>query len=105
MGLRVGVDTGGTFTDLCAWDEEEGRLHVHKVSSTPDDPSRAILDGVDQILDRAGRRSISDITYFAHGTTFGTNTLLTGAGVPTGLITTHGFRDLLSWLRAAPRHV
>lgn len=95
MGLRVGVDTGGTFTDLCVWDEEEGRLHVHKVSSTPDDPSRAILDGVEQILDKAGQRNISDITYFAHGTTVGTNTLLTGTGVRTGLITTLGFRDLL----------
>lgn len=95
MGLRVGVDTGGTFTDLCAWDEEAGALHVHKISSTPDDPSRAILDGVEQLLHKVGGRPISDVTYFAHGTTVGTNTLLTGTGVPTGLITTRGFRDLL----------
>ncbi len=43
MGLRFGVDTGGTFTDVCAYDDADGHVHVHKVSSTPDDPGRAIV--------------------------------------------------------------
>ena len=95
MGLRVGVDTGGTFTDVCAYDEADGRVHVRKVSSTPDDPGRAILQGVEELLDQIGDRSIGEVSYFAHGTTVGTNALLTGGGVKTGLITTQGFRDLL----------
>lgn len=95
MGLRFGVDTGGTFTDVCAYDDHTGRVHVHKVSSTPDDPGRAIVQGVTELLGKLDDRQIGDITYFAHGTTVGTNTLLTNTGVPTGLITTKGFRDLL----------
>lgn len=94
MTLRVGVDTGGTFTDLVAFTEEDGSLLVHKVSSTPDDPGRAILQGLDELLEKAGA-TMADISYFAHGTTVGTNALLTGNGVTTGLITTRGFRDLL----------
>lgn len=95
MSLRIGVDTGGTFTDLCAFDEETGRVHVRKVSSTPDDPGRAIVQGVEEILDQIGDRSIEEVSSFAHGTTVGTNALLTGNGARTGLITTRGFRDLL----------
>jgi N-methylhydantoinase A len=95
MTLRIGVDTGGTFTDVCAFDEETGRVHVRKVSSTPDDPGRAIVQGVTEILDQIGGRSIDEVGYFAHGTTVGTNALLTGRGARTGLITTRGFRDLL----------
>ncbi|MFE7065591.1 hydantoinase/oxoprolinase family protein [Microbacterium sp. NPDC057658] len=95
MSLRIGVDTGGTFTDVCAFDEGTGRVHVRKVSSTPDDPGRAIVHGVAEILDQIGGRSIEEVGYFAHGTTVGTNALLTGRGARTGLITTRGFRDLL----------
>ncbi|RLV55080.1 hydantoinase/oxoprolinase family protein [Aeromicrobium phragmitis] len=95
MSLRLGVDTGGTFTDVVAFDDTTGRVHVRKVSSTPDDPGRAILRGVSEILDQIGGRTIQEISYFAHGTTVGTNALLTGNGVSTGLITTRGFRDLL----------
>jgi len=95
MTLRIGVDTGGTFTDVCALDERTGRMHVCKVSSSPDDPGRAILDGVARILDQIGGRSLDEVSYFAHGTTVGTNALLTERGARTGLITTKGFRDLL----------
>lgn len=95
MSLRIGVDTGGTFTDVCGFDEEDGRVHVRKVSSTPDDPGRAIVQGVAELLAQIGDREIGEVTYFAHGTTVGTNALLTGRGVRTGLITTRGFRDLL----------
>lgn len=95
MSLRIGVDTGGTFTDICAFDEATARVHVRKVSSTPDDPGRAIVQGVTEILDQIGDREIGEVGYFAHGTTVGTNALLTGRGALTGLITTRGFRDLL----------
>ncbi|GAA3667478.1 hydantoinase/oxoprolinase family protein [Microbacterium marinilacus] len=95
MSLRIGVDTGGTFTDVCAFDEADGRVHVRKVSSTPDDPGRAIVQGVAELLEQIGDREIGEVSYFAHGTTVGTNALLTGRGVTTGLITTKGFRDLL----------
>lgn len=80
MSLRIGVDTGGTFTDLCAFDESTGQVHVRKVSSTPDDPGRAIIQGVHELLDQIGGRTIDEISYFAHGTTVGTNALLTGRG-------------------------
>jgi N-methylhydantoinase A len=105
MSLRIGVDTGGTFTDLCAFDESTGRIHVRKVSSTPDDPGRAIVQGVQELLDQMGGRSIGEISYFAHGTTVGTNALLTGRGVRTGLITTRGFRDLLELGRGRRPHM
>ncbi|NIH81394.1 hydantoinase/oxoprolinase family protein [Amycolatopsis viridis] len=95
MTLRIGVDTGGTFTDVCALDEQTGRLYVRKVSSTPDDPGRAIVTGVSQLLDEIGGRDLGEVGYFAHGTTVGTNALLTGRGARTGLLTTAGFRDLL----------
>ncbi|MBM9462292.1 hydantoinase/oxoprolinase family protein [Aeromicrobium sp. YIM 150415] len=95
MSLRLGVDTGGTFTDVVAFDDATGQVHVRKVSSTPDDPGRAILRGVAEILEQIGGRAIGEVSYFAHGTTVGTNALLTGNGVSTGLITTRGFRDLL----------
>src|SRR3954452_14934652 len=95
MGLRVGVDTGGTFTDLVAHDDETGAVYVHKTSSTPSDPGKAIVTGLSELLVKAGRRSIGEVSYFAHGTTVGTNALLTGNGVRTALITTKGFRDLL----------
>ncbi|GAB3577594.1 hydantoinase/oxoprolinase family protein [Amycolatopsis endophytica] len=95
MTLRIGVDTGGTFTDVCALDERTGRLYVRKVSSTPDDPGRAIVTGVSQLLDEIGGRDLGEVGYFAHGTTVGTNALLTGRGARTGLLTTAGFRDLL----------
>ena len=70
--LRVAIDTGGTFTD-CVW-VERGRLKTLKVFSTPDDPSRAILAGVQVLLDKGVRPQ--DIFYFCHGTTVGTNALL-----------------------------
>ncbi|MDQ0376008.1 hydantoinase/oxoprolinase family protein [Amycolatopsis thermophila] len=95
MTLRIGVDTGGTFTDVCALDEQTGRLYVRKVSSTPDDPGRAIVAGVSQLLDEIGGRDLGEVGYFAHGTTVGTNALLTERGARTGLLTTAGFRDLL----------
>jgi N-methylhydantoinase A len=96
---RVGVDSGGTFTDICLFEEDEGRVEVWKVSSTPDDPSRGIAQGVEEGMRRvapeAGDQPASPVSYFGHGTTVATNALIQHKGVPTGLVTTDGFRDLL----------
>ena len=94
MAWRVGVDSGGTFTDVCLFEDSSGALEVWKVSSTPDDPSRGIAAGVEEGAARVGA-GMADIGYFGHGTTVGTNALIQHKGVRTGLITTDGFRDLL----------
>jgi N-methylhydantoinase A len=95
---RVGVDSGGTFTDICLFDETDGRVEIWKVASTPDDPSRGIAGGVEEALRRAGAngtRPGATVAYFGHGTTVATNALIEQRGVKTGLVTTAGFRDLL----------
>ena len=94
MAWRIGVDSGGTFTDVCLFDDAGGRIEVWKVPSTPDDPSRGIAQGVEEALARVGAAA-GDIAYFGHGTTVATNALIQHRGVRTGLITTDGFRDLL----------
>src|SRR3954452_13202442 len=94
MAWRVGVDSGGTFTDFCLFEEGTGRVEVWKVPSTPDDPSRGIAEGVEQGIARVGAAA-GDVSYFGHGTTVATNALIQHRGVRTGLITTDGFRDLL----------
>jgi N-methylhydantoinase A len=94
MGWRVGVDSGGTFTDVCLFDDATGRVAVWKVSSTPDDPSTGIATGVAEAIAREGA-SADSIAYFGHGTTVATNALIQHRGARTGLITTDGFRDLL----------
>ena len=94
MAWRIGVDSGGTFTDICLFDEDTGRIAVWKVSSTPDDPSRGIAQGVVEGMGRVGVTP-AELCYFGHGTTVGTNALIQHRGVKTGLITTDGFRDLL----------
>jgi N-methylhydantoinase A len=91
---RVGIDSGGTFTDVCLFEEETGRIAVWKLSSTPADPSEAVAAGVAEGLARVGART-AEIAYFGHGTTVATNALIEGRGAPTGLVTTEGFRDLL----------
>ena len=94
MTWRVGVDSGGTFTDVCLFDDDTGQVAVWKVSSTPDDPSLGIAQGVAQSIELIGAAA-SAIGYFGHGTTVATNALIQHRGVRTGLITTDGFRDLL----------
>ena len=94
MAWRVGVDSGGTFTDICLFDDSSGHVDVWKVSSTPDDPSRGITQGVEEGLSRVGAKA-NEVGYFGHGTTVGTNALIQHRGVKTGLIATDGFRDLL----------
>src|ERR1700744_2169958 len=94
MAWRVGVDSGGTFTDVCLFDDATGRVEVWKVASTPDDPSRGIAQGVAEGIARVGTDA-ADLGSFGHGTTVATNALIQHRGVRTGLITTDGFRDLL----------
>lgn len=94
MTWRIGVDSGGTFTDICLFNEDDGRVEIWKVSSTPDDPSRGIAQGVEEGLKRVGADA-SQVSYFGHGTTVGTNALIQHRGAKTGLIATDGFRDLL----------
>jgi len=98
MGYRLGIDVGGTFTDLALVDAETGRFVVEKVPSVPGDPSEGILNGIVRILAEAGV-SPGQVSYLAHGTTVSTNTLLQRKGARTGLITTRGFRDLLEIAR------
>lgn len=90
---RLGIDIGGTFTDV-ALVGDDGVVVVAKVPSTPDDYSRGVLDGVAAALARAGRAA-SDAREIVHGTTVATNALLQRRGPRTGLLTTAGFRDLL----------
>jgi N-methylhydantoinase A len=92
--LRVGVDSGGTFTDVCLWDSASGHLAVWKVSSTPADPSEGIATGIGQALAEAGR-SGGEVAHVGHGTTVATNALIQGRGARTGMVTTLGFRDVI----------
>lgn len=94
MTWRIGVDSGGTFTDVCLFDDTSGEVTIWKVSSTPDDPSRGITQGVAEGLEQVSA-SAETISFLGHGTTVATNALIQGRGVKTGLITTDGFRDLL----------
>lgn len=91
--VRIAVDIGGTFTDI-AVAMPDGLIHESKVSSTPDDPARAVVDGVAQLLSELGI-SPSAVAEILHGTTVGSNTILQRKGAKTGLITTRGFRDVL----------
>ena len=91
MGVwLVGVDTGGTFTDLIAVEQNTGELRRAKVPSVPSDPSAAVLDAMDKLF--AEGIDPADISLFVHGTTVATNALLEGKGVRTGLLITRGFR-------------
>jgi N-methylhydantoinase A len=89
---RVTVDTGGTFSDFVYLAEDTGEVSITKVASTPDDPSRAILQGLEALIARGV--SAADIGFFCHGTTVGTNALLESKGVKTGLLVTEGFRGI-----------
>ncbi|HEV7268967.1 MAG TPA: hydantoinase/oxoprolinase family protein [Falsiroseomonas sp.] len=93
-GLRIGVDVGGTFTDFVLVDEAAGRVLTGKRLTTPEDPGRAILDGIARLLDEASS-SIDEVRQVVHGTTLVTNTVIERKGARIGLVTTRGFRDNL----------
>ena len=90
MALRIGIDIGGTFTDLVALDEATGSVVDTKALSTPQD----LLEGILRCVDQAGAR-LDDCRLAIHGTTIGINALLEHKGARTGLVTTEGFRDVL----------
>ena len=92
--LRVAVDIGGTFTDLCILDQDTGVVRIAKTSSTPDP-----IDGVMKGLD-AGGVDLSDVVLFSHGTTVATNALITRRLPRTGMVCTQGFRDVIEIRRA-----
>lgn len=92
--MRIGIDVGGTFTDVVMIDDASGKEYYTKVSTTPPDLWVGVLNGIDKILELAGAR-ISDVEYIVHGTTIGTNALIERKGARTGLITTAGFEDVL----------
>ena len=104
MSVRIAIDTGGTFTDLVLSDPDTGRLVFHKVPSTPADPSRALVEGITELVDQAGYAS-ADIRFLIHGTTVATNTILQRKGARTAFITTEGFRDVLHIQRQDRPHL
>src|SRR3979409_2705331 len=90
----IGVDGGGTFTDLVYADTDAGATAVHKISTTPDDPSRGVVAGLTALCDKYGiARDTIDVVF--HGTTIATNAILEHDGAVTGMITTGGYRDIL----------
>ncbi len=93
MSFRVGIDIGGTFTDIVFLDAE-GQLHIKKVSSSTDDYARAIVDGLREVFEETGLGG-RDVAEVLHGTTVASNAILEQRGARTGLITTLGFRDVL----------
>jgi N-methylhydantoinase A len=98
MGYRVGVDIGGTFTDLCAFDEATNRLFTLKVLSTPDRPGSEIAQGLAGLERRYGVAP-SQVVYFTHGTTVGVNTVIQRKGVRLCLFATENFVDVLELAR------
>lgn len=92
--LHIGVDVGGTFTDLVVTINGENRTLLHKLPSTPERPDRAIIDGIREVLAAEGLAA-AEVSRLAHGTTVGTNALLQRRGGRVALVTSEGFRDLL----------
>ena len=92
---RIGVDTGGTFTDSVLWDEDEGLVASAKVSSNKADPSKAVVASVEKL----GNAAKFDVGYLIHGTTVATNATLERTGPRVGMICTAGFRDVLEIAR------
>ena len=88
--LRVAVDVGGTFTDVCIFDEDTKTMRVTKVPSTPHDPMIAVMNGVDR-----GQINLAEVSLFSHGTTVATNALITRSFPAAALVTTKGFRDVI----------
>ncbi len=96
--LRIGIDTGGTFTDVVAFDESTGAIATTKTPSTPSDPAEGFLTGVRKILERLGA-SGDDVAAVSHGTTVATNQLLEGKVEQLGFITTEGYEFVLEIAR------
>ncbi len=98
--MRIGIDVGGTFTDIVLIDDKGKRIHYTKVLTVPRSPAQGVLNGIEKIL-RIANATMADLDYMVHGhgTTIGTNALIERKGAKTGLITTAGFRDVLEIAR------
>ena len=99
MSYRLGVDVGGTFTDLLLFNVDSGAFWRHKTPSTPHDSSEGILTGVNAICAEAGVTA-GEIEFFLHGTTVATNAVLEGKGARVGLVTTEGYRHVMQIARS-----
>lgn len=99
MTYRLGVDVGGTFTDLLLFDETSSAFWRHKTPSTPHDSSEGILAGVETICAAAGITP-ADVRLFLHGTTVATNAVLEGKGARVGLVVTQGYRQMMQIARS-----
>ena len=95
--FRVGIDIGGTFTDIVL-SGSDGSLHTKKTSSTPEDYGEGIIHGLEEMFTEHGIFP-AEIDYLVHATTVATNAVLEDKGAKTGLITTEGFRDVLEFRR------
>src|SRR5712692_10097759 len=91
---RLGVDVGGTFTDFIYVDDEAGEIIVHKLATTPADPSQGTVQGIREVTENAGVRP-SALDQVFHGTTIATNIVIEHTGARVGMITTEGYRDIL----------
>lgn len=98
MGLRIAIDTGGTFTDIVAIDEESGDITATKTPSTPEDPSVGLVEGVRKVLKAAGAEA-ADVRMLLHGSTVATNAVLEHKFDGLGLLVTKGFRHLIEIAR------
>src|SRR5512140_2359639 len=99
MTYRLGVDVGGTFTDLLLVNDKTGQTWKAKVSSTPHDQSEGVLRGIERVCGEAGI-SAEVIEHVMHGTTVATNTVLTGTGARVGLVTSKGYKQVLQIARS-----
>ncbi len=99
MTSRLGIDVGGTFTDLLLFDEATGRIALHKTPSTPADQSVGILAGIEKLVAETGT-SPSEITSLLHGTTVSTNIVLEEKGARVGLLVTKNFEQVLHLARS-----
>jgi N-methylhydantoinase A len=96
-GSLIGIDVGGTFTD-CVLAKADGSTVIEKTFTTPEDPSKGVIDGLEKLARKTGlslEDFLSTVIRIVHGTTITTNAVLTGRGAKTGFITTEGFRDVL----------
>lgn len=95
MAFRLGIDSGGTFTDVVLFDDKKKALHITKTPSTPANPAIGVINGIKKIVSQVGIES-NEIASLVHGTTVATNALLEYKGIRTALILTEGFKDILS---------
>ncbi|WLS10213.1 hydantoinase/oxoprolinase family protein (plasmid) [Shinella sumterensis] len=98
-GARIGIDVGGTFTDFVLSNPNDGSLTYYKEPSTPDEPSRALIEGLQSLLKNAGMKP-SDVGTLMHGTTIGLNAIIQRRGATIALVVSKGYRDILEIARS-----